>query len=188
MVQETSGGKIRARYRAHGPTSQRLLVLDLSRANTVYVVTLTRNTAQGRHNGRMSSVPPPQRTQSVILFDGVCNLCNGAVTFIIDRDPEGHFAFAPLQSEVALELLGKQAESLESIVLVENGVRYTESTAALRIARNLRGPWPLLYSFIVVPRALRDRVYRLVARNRYRWFGKRDSCRLPTPELRQRFL
>ena len=122
------------------------------------------------------------------MFDGVCNLCNGAVTFIIDRDPDAYFTFAPLQSEMAHDLLGEAAERLESIVLVENGKHYTESTAALRIARRLRGPWPLLYGFVVVPKALRDSVYRFIAANRYRWFGKRESCRLPTPELKKRFL
>lgn len=136
----------------------------------------------------MNGVSSVHRPQGVILFDGVCNLCNGAVTFIIDRDPKEYFAFAPLQSEVASELLGTQTENLETIVLVENGVRYTESTAALRIARRLRRPWPLLYGFVIVPKELRDGVYRFVARNRYRWFGKRDSCRLPTPDLKKRFL
>jgi predicted DCC family thiol-disulfide oxidoreductase YuxK len=136
----------------------------------------------------MNDAPTTIRGQGIILFDGVCNLCNGAVTFIIDRDRDAYFTFAPLQSDTARELLGEEAERLESIVLVEDGKHYTESTAALRIARRLRGPWPLLYGFIIVPRGLRDRVYRFIAANRYRWFGKTDSCRLPTPELRKRFL
>lgn len=134
------------------------------------------------------TAPTTKRGQGIILFDGVCNLCNGAVTFIIDRDPEGYFAFAPLQSETGKKLLGIEETRLESIVLIENGERYSESTAALKIARRLRGAWPLLYGFIVVPRALRDSVYRFVAANRYRLFGKTDSCRLPTPELKKRFL
>jgi len=128
---------------------------------------------------------------AVILFDGVCNLCNAAVTFVIDRDPEGSFQFAPLQSGAAEELLGRYGVAvgrLESIVLIEDGHAYTHSAAALRIARRLKGPWPLLYPAIFLPRPLRDRVYAWVAANRYRWFGKRDACRLPTPELRKRFL
>ncbi len=128
------------------------------------------------------------RGRAIILFDGVCNLCNGAVTFIIDRDPNGYFAFAPLQSETGRELLEGAKTDLESIVLIENGERYSQSTAALRVARRLRNPWPLLYGFIVVPKALRDGVYDWIAANRYRWFGKIESCRLPTPELRERFL
>ena len=135
---------------------------------------------------------------AVVLFDGVCNLCNGAVTFIIDRDPDAYFRFAPLQSEAGgarlepehRDLVHKDlqhGDALESIVLLENGQHFTRSTAALRIARRLRGVWPL-YAFIVVPRPVRDRVYRWIARNRYRWFGKTDACRLPTPELARRFL
>jgi predicted DCC family thiol-disulfide oxidoreductase YuxK len=127
----------------------------------------------------------------IILFDGVCNLCNGAVTFIIDRDPADYFRFAPLQSEVAQRLLpdGVKADStLSSLVLIEGGQCYTRSTAVLRIARRLRGGWPLLYSLIVIPRTLRDYVYSWVAANRYRWFGKRETCRVPTPELTSRFL
>jgi predicted DCC family thiol-disulfide oxidoreductase YuxK len=128
---------------------------------------------------------------ALVLFDGVCNLCNGTVNFIIDRDPAGYFRFAPLQSAVAQEhLSGTAAASadLDTIVLIEDGSAYVRSTAALRIARRLTAPWPLLYLFVAVPRPLRDAVYRLVAANRYDWFGKRDECRLPTPGLRERFL
>ncbi len=157
------------------------------RKSYAHVVTPTGNEDAKRHNKCMYKTQAG-RAGDIILFDGVCNLCNGAVTFIIDRDPKGVFAFAPLQSDVAYDLIGSAADRLESLVLVEGDTHYTESTAALRIARRLRGPWPLLYGLIIVPRALRDSVYRLVARNRYRWFGKRDSCRVPTPELRERFL
>ncbi|QDE71635.1 thiol-disulfide oxidoreductase DCC family protein [Myxococcus xanthus] len=129
---------------------------------------------------------------AVVLFDGVCNLCNGAVNFIIDRDPSSYFHFAALQSEQAAALLaplGRVPEvEPQSFILVEDGEVYERSTAALRIARRLGGGWVLLYAFMVVPRVLRDAVYRLVARNRYRMFGKADSCRMPTPELRARFL
>ncbi|GIV61600.1 MAG: hypothetical protein KatS3mg044_0466 [Rhodothermaceae bacterium] len=134
---------------------------------------------------------PPLSEQGIILFDGVCNLCNGSVNFVIDHDPDGYFRFAALQSETAralLQALRVPDDRPESIVLIEDGKVYTRSTAALRIARRLSGAWPLLYAFIVVPRRLRDRVYDWIARNRYRWFGRRDTCRLPTPELRSRFL
>ncbi len=124
---------------------------------------------------------------AVVLFDGVCTLCNGAVTFIIDHDPDAYFAFAPLQSETGAALLGPEQRELNSIVLLEDGQRFTRSTAALRVARRLRGVWPL-YALILVPRPLRDRVYTWVAANRYRWFGTVDACRLPTPELKRRFL
>jgi predicted DCC family thiol-disulfide oxidoreductase YuxK len=127
----------------------------------------------------------------LILFDGVCNLCNASVLFVIDRDPSARFAFAPLQSAAAQRLLaerGHRSADLSSVLLVEGDHVYERSTAALRVARHLSGAWPLLYAFIVVPRPLRDAVYRVVARNRYRWFGREDACRVPTPELRARFL
>ena len=127
----------------------------------------------------------------VILFDGVCNLCNGSVNFVIDHDPEAYFRFASLQDDAAQPLLrahGLTPDYLDSVVLVEDGKLYRDSTAALRIARKLGAPWSWLYALIVVPRPLRDLVYGYIARNRYRWFGKQDSCRIPTPELRARFL
>jgi predicted DCC family thiol-disulfide oxidoreductase YuxK len=130
-------------------------------------------------------------TESVILFDGVCNLCNGFVQFVIARDPAGRFRFAPLQSDAARRLLGGRdapQEWPDSIVLVEDGGVFTRSTAALRVARGLRFPWPLAYAFVGVPRPLRDWVYDIVARNRHRWFGRRDVCMLQTPELRARFI
>jgi predicted DCC family thiol-disulfide oxidoreductase YuxK len=130
---------------------------------------------------------------SIVLFDGVCNLCNGSVLFIIDRDPRQRFRFAPLQSEFAVNLLASLGEGVpepgaDSLVLVEDGTVYQRSDAALRIARNLRAPWPLLWMGSIVPRALRDRVYDFIARNRYRWLGREESCRIPTPALRERFL
>jgi predicted DCC family thiol-disulfide oxidoreductase YuxK len=127
----------------------------------------------------------------VVLFDGVCNLCNSTVHFIIARDPASYFRFAPLQSPSAAALMGDNAPvqtAPDSVVLVEDGKTYQASTAALRIARKLPWPWKLLYGFIVVPRFLRDPFYYLIARNRYRWFGKQEACWLPTPELRSRFL
>ena len=127
----------------------------------------------------------------VVLFDGVCNLCNGSVRFVIERDPHKHFQFAPLQSETATTLIGGTADPLampDSIVLVDDGRLYVRSTAALRIARRLRFPWPLVWVFMAVPRPLRDWVYVVIARHRYGWFGKRDTCMVPTKEIRDRFL
>jgi predicted DCC family thiol-disulfide oxidoreductase YuxK len=127
---------------------------------------------------------PSRGDRPVVLFDGVCNLCNGVVRFIIARDPSARFRFAPLQWPVA----GAAPGTADSIVLVEAGKRYTRSTAALRIARGLRFPWPLLYALVLTPRPLRDAVYDWVARHRYGWFGKRAACMVPTPEIRGRFL
>ena len=125
----------------------------------------------------------------MLLFDGVCTLCSGSVRFVIERDPGGRFQFAPLQSEAARRLLEKSPQLLpDSLVLVEDGRPFTRSTAVLRIARGLRFPWPLAYVFVAVPRPLRDWVYDILASHRYRWFGRRDVCMVPTPELRSRFL
>jgi predicted DCC family thiol-disulfide oxidoreductase YuxK len=127
----------------------------------------------------------------VILFDGVCNLCNGFVQFVIARDPAGRFQFAALQSDSARRLLARLdgfSGVRDSVVLVDGGRVYTRSSAVLRIARGLRFPWPLARALIVVPRPLRDWVYDLVARHRYRWFGRKDVCMMPTTEMRARFL
>jgi predicted DCC family thiol-disulfide oxidoreductase YuxK len=128
---------------------------------------------------------------ATILFDGVCNLCNGFVTFVIARDPGAHFRFAALTSSAAARVL-RQAEAPavmpDSILLVEDGALFVRSDAGLRIARRLTFPWPLLYGFVIVPRVIRDAVYDFIAARRYRWFGRRDVCMIPTPELRSRFL
>lgn len=129
--------------------------------------------------------------EHVILFDGVCNLCNSSVNFVIDRDKNGYFKFASLQSEFGQEQvrrIGRDPNQLNSIVLIEGGRFYRKSTAALRVARKLSGGWPLLYVFIIIPTFLRDLIYNFIAKNRYRWFGKQDACRIPTPELSHRFL
>jgi len=126
-----------------------------------------------------------------ILFDGVCNLCNGFVRFVVRRDPAARFRLAALQSPAAAALLreaGVASPLPDSVILVEDGRVYLRSGAALRIARGLRFPWPLAYAAIVVPRFIRDRVYDAVAARRYRWFGRRDVCMVPTPELQKRFL
>lgn len=127
--------------------------------------------------------------RDLILFDGTCNLCNGAVNFIIDRDPKLNYQFASLQSEIASELLPQKVREIDSIVLLtKSGKVYTKSSAALEIAKNLRGFWFLLSTFKIIPIFLRDGVYKFVAKNRYRWFGKQDRCRIPTDDLRERFL
>jgi predicted DCC family thiol-disulfide oxidoreductase YuxK len=131
--------------------------------------------------------------EAVVLFDGVCNLCSGTVNFLIDRDPRGELRFAALQSPAAAALLRSLGHpppgpEPDSILLVEGGRVYERSTAAIRIARHLGGAWRLLGLLVVVPRPVRDAVYRFVAARRYRWFGKADACRVPTPELQARFL
>ncbi|SMB97793.1 putative thiol-disulphide oxidoreductase DCC [Hymenobacter roseosalivarius DSM 11622] len=129
---------------------------------------------------------------AVILFDGVCNLCNGFVQFVIAHDTGGHFRFTSLQSEAGQKLLAHHATTVaptpETVVLIERGQVFTHSTAVLHILCGLGGAWQLLYVGMVLPRALRDALYRFVARHRYQWFGRQESCMLPTPELAQRFL
>lgn len=128
---------------------------------------------------------------SLVLFDGLCNLCNGFVQFVIARDPHARFRFGALQSASArrvLELHETPDPLPDSMVLVEDGKVYTQSTAALRIARHLTFPFPLAFALILVPRPLRDWVYAGVARHRFHWFGRRDRCMVPTPALRSRFI
>jgi predicted DCC family thiol-disulfide oxidoreductase YuxK len=132
-----------------------------------------------------------QLTHSIILFDGVCNLCNGAVNFVIKRDPGNVFKFTPLQEKQGVLLLKKHAidaQKLDSIVLVENKKVYTKSSAALRIARKLSGLWPLFFVLLIIPSFIRDGVYDFIAKNRYKWFGKKEQCMIPTPGLREKFL
>ena len=129
--------------------------------------------------------------RSIILFDGVCNLCNGSVQFVLTRDKNRHFLYATLQGEQAEKLLkkhGKNNKDLDSFLLIENGQLYQKSTAALRVAKKLNAAWPLLYFFIIIPQPLRDTVYNFIAKNRYKWFGKRESCMLPTKETKALFL
>lgn len=127
----------------------------------------------------------------IILFDGVCNLCNGAVQFIIRHDKKRQFYFASLQSPAGQELLkeyGLPQNDFNSFVLIENSRAYTRSAAALRVAKKLSGGWKLIYGFIIVPKFIRDAVYKFIARNRFKWFGERESCMVPTKELKGRFL
>jgi predicted DCC family thiol-disulfide oxidoreductase YuxK len=134
---------------------------------------------------------PDPLDHPVILFDGVCNLCNGSVLFIIKRDPESRFFFVALQSDfgkVQLRNFGLPAAELNSVLLIKGGTLYQKSNAALEITKHLSGLWPALYIFKIIPPFLRDGVYTWIARNRYRWFGKKDACMIPTPELKSRFL
>jgi predicted DCC family thiol-disulfide oxidoreductase YuxK len=133
----------------------------------------------------------PDTHTAIILFDGVCNFCNASVNFIIRHDKKNHFRFAPLQSATGKRLLDQfheDKEMMTSIVLIENNKLYKRSTAILRISRHLGGAYFLLYGFIVVPRFLRDAIYDFVGRNRYNWFGKKDSCMIPTEEMKRKFI
>ena len=129
-------------------------------------------------------------SRPIILFDGVCNLCSGSVQFVLKRDKKDLFRFASLQSKPGQELLDKfklPANTFNSFVLAEGDKIYTRSTAALRVAKDLKGlKW--LYAFRFVPKFIRDGVYNLIAKNRYKWFGKKEECWVPSPELRSRFL
>lgn len=128
---------------------------------------------------------------AIVLFDGVCNFCNHSIQFIIKRDPKGYFKFGALQSEEGkafLQQYGLSTDALDTIVLIENGKAYTYSTAPLRIVRKLSLPWPLLYVCILVPPFIRNPIYKWISRNRYKWFGKQESCMMPTPDIRKRFL
>lgn len=127
----------------------------------------------------------------IVIFDGVCNYCSSVVAFIIKRDTRGIFRFAPFQSESAKALLekhGVRENYLDSFILIEDGKLYTKSEAALRLWRRLGGLWSIAYAFIAVPAFVRDAVYDFIARNRYKWFGKKDECMIPGPEVRERFL
>ncbi len=128
---------------------------------------------------------------SIILFDGVCNLCNGTVNFVADRDPDLHFRMASLQSETGQKLLDRYQlpkDNFETIILIEDGKTFTHSTSILRILKRLNGLWPMLSVFLLLPSPLRDWCYQWISGNRYRWFGKEDTCRIPTPEMAHRFL
>ena len=128
---------------------------------------------------------------AVVLFDGVCNFCNSSINFIIEHDKKNYFKFAPLQSEIAQTLLKENnldSPDIDSVILIEDGKAFTHSTAALKISRDLGGIWSVGYVFIVIPKFIRDFFYKLFAKNRYRLFGKKDACMMPTPEIRAKFL
>jgi predicted DCC family thiol-disulfide oxidoreductase YuxK len=127
----------------------------------------------------------------IVLFDGVCNLCNSSVQFIIKRDKKKQFRFASLQGNYGQAFLKKYnlpADNFNSFILLEDDKVYTRSTGALRMLKHLGGGWNMFYGFIILPKFIRDGVYNWVARNRYKWFGKRDECMIPTRDLKERFL
>lgn len=146
------------------------------------------------------------RDKNIILFDGVCNFCNASVNFVIKHDRKNSFKFAPLQSEISKNLIptlsnrvppvasavaqGEEEKNAEfkTIIYLERGVLYTRSTALLKILKKLGGIYSLAYIFIFVPRFLRDLIYDLVAGSRYKWFGKRERCMVPTAEVRGKFI
>lgn len=130
-------------------------------------------------------------TYKIILFDGVCNLCNSSVNFVIRNDKKRIFKFSPLQSNYGQQFLKKHSISTidtDSIILIVNDKSFTKSTAALHIAKHLSGLYPLLFVFIIVPKFIRNWVYDYIAKNRYKWYGKKESCMIPTPELKERFI
>lgn len=131
-----------------------------------------------------------EHVKRIILFDGECNFCDKSVQFIIKRDPEAIFSFTSQQGEAGQQMIKKHhaPSSIDSIILIENDTYYLKSSAALRICRHLQGAWKLLFIFILVPYPIRDFFYNILAKNRYKWFGKKDQCTLPTPEVRKRFL
>lgn len=131
------------------------------------------------------------KSHPILLFDGVCNLCNGFVQFVIERDPEGTFRFAALQSEEAQQLLehfNLPTKDIFSVIIIENEKAYTRSTAALKMFGHMNGFWSVFSYLSILPVSFRDFFYNLIAKNRYRWFGQKDSCMIPTPELKSRFL
>lgn len=132
------------------------------------------------------------RREKIILFDGICNLCNGSVIFVLEHEKDSNFRFASIQSTTGKELLkwcGLPSDYAEAVIYIENGKIHTGSAAALRIGQELRFPWSMLANAgLIVPGFIRDRVYDQIARHRYQWFGKRDICMVPTENLKSRFL
>ena len=140
---------------------------------------------------KINQVSTTKDSYSIILFDGICNFCNSSVNFIIERDYKNRFRFASLQSVKGQELLKQfnlDSQNLKTIILLENGGYFTKTTAALRITKHLKGFWKFFYIFIIVPLFLRNIFYNIIARYRYRWFGKRETCRIPTAEEKAKFL
>jgi predicted DCC family thiol-disulfide oxidoreductase YuxK len=127
----------------------------------------------------------------ILIFDGVCNLCNGMVQFFIKNDKQKKLRFASLQSEFGQQVLkqnGLNIDQFDTFIFIENDILYTKSDAGLKVFRTLGGIWRFMYVFILLPKFFRDWVYSLIAKNRYKLFGKQESCWIPTPELKSRFL
>jgi len=132
-----------------------------------------------------------KNNQALILFDGVCNLCNSSVNFIIKHDKKNKFIFAPLQSNIAqikLKEIGIDVSKIDSIVLIEENEAFYKSSAALKISKNLSGLYSFFYMFIIFPKFIRDAIYDYVAKNRYKWYGKKETCMVPTEELKSKFI
>ncbi len=132
-----------------------------------------------------------KKNHKIILFDGICNLCNASVNFVIQRDKKDVFRFVALQSEIGEKIISEfniDPLDTDSIILIDKDKCYIKSTAALYITKSLSGAYPLLFGFIIVPRFFRNWVYDYVAKNRYRWYGKKESCMIPTEELKEKFL
>ena len=127
----------------------------------------------------------------IILFDGICNFCNSAVNFTIKRNKKANIFFAALQSDAGIRLLKEHdlpLEDMQSFIFIEKGKAYNRSTAALKVCRHLRGLWPLCYGFIIIPKFIRDGIYNWIAKNRYKWFGIKQECMIPSPAVKARFL
>ncbi len=153
------------------------------------------NSSFTNHKNSINDLPPVGNLNTmehpIILFDGVCNLCNKAVQFVIRHDKKSLFRFASLQGKHGQQLLKKyqlSSDDFNSFVLIQNNKAFTKSIAALQVVRQLNAPLKLLYGFIIVPPFIRNAVYNIIAKNRYSWFGKKDECMIPTPALTERFL
>ena len=132
-----------------------------------------------------------EESHAIILFDGVCNFCNDRINFIIRHDKKDYFRFAALQSDIGKKILADHhilQPDPDTFILIENQKIYNRSSAALRIAKNLDGAWPVMYGFIIIPPFIRDIVYKIIAKNRYKWWGKKESCMIPTIEVKAKFL
>lgn len=132
-----------------------------------------------------------EHANRLVLFDGVCNFCNFWIQFALKHDKKGKLKFGSLQGTTAQQILPQyniDPAVLTSVIFIEDGIAYKESTAALKVCRHLDGAWKLLYALIIIPAFIRDGIYKWVGRNRYKWFGKQESCMLPTAEQRARFV
>lgn len=132
-----------------------------------------------------------QKKYAVIIFDGLCNLCNNKINFVIRNDKKDYFRFAPLQSEIGKKQLAKHhihQHNFNTFFLLENNKTYKQSTAVLRIIKKLDGLWPILYVLIIIPAFMRNVIYNIIAKNRYKWWGKRDSCAVPDGANLEKFL
>lgn len=131
------------------------------------------------------------KDKTILLFDGYCNLCHSSVQFVLKHEKKSDLYFSSLQSTLGIELLNEYSidpKETDSLVLIENNKAYTKSSAALRLAKHLKGIYPLAFGFMFVPSFIRNSVYDFIARNRYKWYGKKDSCMVPDPDMNKRFL